>query len=115
MKILASAAVLALIAVPAFAQQTASTSTAAPAPAAGTGAAATTATATALTIDSPIETIVANPAGKAVLDEVIPGMTSHPAFDQFKSMTVKQLQPLAQGLITDEMVTKITEGLAKIK
>lgn len=110
MKLFASAAALALIAAPALAQQAASTGTAAPAPAAG--AAATTA---ALTIDSPIEAIVAVPAGKAVLDEAIPGMTGHPAFDQFKAMSLKQLQPLANGLITDEMVAKVTEGLAKIK
>jgi len=65
-------------------------------------------------LDTPIETIVADATGKAAIDANMPGMTAHPAFDQFKSMSLKQLQPLAQGQITDEQLTKVAVALAAI-
>ena len=65
-----------------------------------------------LTIDSPIEALVADPKAKAVVDANFPGMTAHPAYEQFKGMTLKQLQPLSQGVITDEAVKKAEAELA---
>ena len=78
----------------------------APAPAAATAM---------LTIDSPIEALVADPKAKAVVDANFPGMTAHPAYEQFKGMSVKQLQPLSQGVITDEAVKKAEAELAAAK
>jgi hypothetical protein len=69
----------------------------------------------ALTLDTPVETIAANPAAKAVLDKHFPEMLSHPMYDQFKQMSLKQLQPLAQGQITNEMLTAAEKDLAAIK
>ena len=104
MKLAFSAMILAMAAAPAFAQT-------APAPA---PAADTTATAK-FSLDTPIETIAADPAGKAVLDAAFPGMTSHPAYEQFKSMSLTAVQPLAQGQITDEQMAKAKAELAAIK
>jgi hypothetical protein len=56
-------------------------------------------------LDIPIEKIAAEPAGKAVLDANLPQLTGHASYDSFKSMTLRQLQPLSQGQITDEALT----------
>lgn len=82
----------------------ASAQTAAPAPAATAK----------LTIDSSIEAIAANPKGKAILDAQFPGMLAHESYPMFKSMSLKQVQPYAQGKITDADVQKVAAELAKI-
>lgn len=108
MKFAAIAAALALTtAAPAFAQ-TAAASAAPAAPAAP-------AAATKFNLDTPIETIVADPKGKAVIDTDIPPLTSHPAYDQFKSMSLRALQPLSQGAITDDLLKKVETDLAAIQ
>jgi hypothetical protein len=68
-----------------------------------------------ISIDSPIETLVADPAGKAAIDSAFPGMTSHPAYDQFKGMSLKQVQPMSQGAITDEAIAKVSAALSAIQ
>ena len=106
MKLPLFTALLALTATPALAQ------TAAPA----APAADATATAAAkFSLDTPIETIVADAAAKAVLDADLPGVSTHPAFDQFKAMSLTQVQPLSQGAITDEALAKVKADLAVIK
>lgn len=67
-----------------------------------------------LTIDSSIETIAANPKGKAILDATFPGMIAHESYAMFKGMSLKQVQPYANGRITDEQVAKVAAELAKI-
>lgn len=106
MKITAFAAVLAMFAAaPALAQ----------APAASPAAAPASAAAGALSVETtPIETLVANPAAKAVLDKDLPGLTTHEAYDQFKSMSLKQVQPMSQGAITDAMITAVQADLDKL-
>lgn len=106
MKSIACAALIAMIATPAFAQT---------APAAAPAAGAATATTAKFTLDTPIETIAADPAGKAALEVAFPGMTAHPAYDQFKALSLKALQPLSQGAITDEQLKKAETELAAIK
>ncbi len=85
-----------------------------PAPAA-TPAPATSAAAVTLSLDTPIEQIVAVPAGKAVLDKDLPGLTSHAMYDQFKTMSLKDLQPMSQGAISDEALKKVGDDLATVK
>ena len=68
-----------------------------------------------LTIDSPIEVLVADAKAKAVVDANFPGMTAHPAYEQFKGMTLKQLQPMSQGAITDEAIAKATAALTPVQ
>lgn len=97
----ALAALATLAAAPALAQ------TPAPAPAAASGA---------MSVDkTPIETIAANAAGKAVLDKDLPGLTTHEAYDQFKSMTLAQVAPMSQGAITDERLKAVQADLDKLK
>jgi hypothetical protein len=104
----AAAALSVLAAAPAFAQAPAAT----PAPAA---APAAPAAAGALSVENtPIETIVANPAAKAVLDKDLPGLTSHEAYDQFKGMTLAQVAPMSQGAITPEALKTVQADLDKI-
>jgi hypothetical protein len=67
------------------------------------------------TVDTPLETIVADPAAKAVLDKDLPGLTTHAMFEQFKSMSLKQLQPMSGGKITDESLVKVGTELATVK
>jgi hypothetical protein len=66
-------------------------------------------------VDTPIETIAADPAGKAALDAAMPGITTHAMYEQFKSMSLKQLQPMSGGKITDEALAKTNEALAAVK
>ncbi len=75
---------------------------------------ATAPTAAKLTIDSSIETIAANPKGKAILDATFPGMLAHESYAMFKGMSLKQVQPYANGRITDEQVAKVAAELAKL-
>jgi hypothetical protein len=95
------------IATPVFAQTM-------PAPAPSPAPAAPAA-ATKLNLDTPIETIVANPAGKAVLDKDLPGLTTHAMYDSFKSMSLKALQPMSNGALTDAQLTQVQTDLAAIK
>ncbi len=67
------------------------------------------------TIDMPIEKLVADERSKAVLEKHLPGISTHPSYGQFKSMTLVQVQPWSMGLITDESIAAIKADLAEIK
>ena len=67
------------------------------------------------TIETPIETIAANPAGKAILDKDLPGLTTHEAYDSFKSMSLKDVQPMSNGAISDAALAKVGTDLASVK
>jgi len=113
MKFVAFSIALAASATPAFAQTTttATAPSAAPAPAATASAASTA----KFTLDTPIEAIAADAAGKAVLDADFPGMLTHPMYDQFKGMSLSAVQPMSQGAITDEQLAKAKVDLAAVK
>lgn len=86
----------------------ASAQTAAPAPAAP-------AAATKFNLDTPIETIAADPAGKAVIERDLPGTLTHPMYDQFKGMSLNQVAPMAADKITPAVLAKVGADLAAIK
>ncbi|GAB5348781.1 hypothetical protein [Alteriqipengyuania sp. 357] len=67
------------------------------------------------TIETPIETLMADEQARAVILAELPDLDQHPAYGQFKAMSLKAVQPYSQGMITDEMLTKIAAGLAEIK
>ena len=90
---------------------TAQTATPAPAPAAP----AATAPASRLSLDTPVETIMADAKGKAVLDAAIPQLAGHPAYEQFKGMSLNQLQGMAPDQLSAEVMTKVATGLAAVK
>lgn len=79
--------------------QTASADTAPAVPATGAPT-----TSTALNGDTPIETIAASPEGKAALTKEFPDLLTHPAYEQFKGMSLRALEPLSGGAITDEKI-----------
>jgi hypothetical protein len=96
-----AALLLAVVAMPAVAQVPV------PAP--------TATSAAKFTLDTPVETIAADPAGKAVLNADIPGLLTHPMYDSFKGMGLLTLQGMAEGKLTDKMLAKTKADLAAIK
>lgn len=76
--------------------------------------AAAPAAAASLSLDTPIAEIAAAPAGKAVLDQQLPGLLTHPAYETFKAFSLKALQPYSNGLITDERLAAVDAGLKAI-
>jgi hypothetical protein len=68
-----------------------------------------------LTIDSPIEALMADPKAKAAVEASMPGVDAHPAYGQFKAMSLKQVQPFSNGAITEDMLAKIEAALSAIE
>ncbi len=65
-----------------------------------------------LTVEAtPIADLAAKPETKAILDKDLPGLTAHPAFEQFKGMTLKALQPMSGGNLTDEQLAAVQADL----
>lgn len=104
MKLVVSAALLSLALVPVAHAQTAKPAAAAAAPAAPK-----------FSLDTPIEALVADPKAKAVIEADLPGLSTHPAFDQFKAMSLRQLQPMSNGALSDEVLKKVSDDLTAIK
>ncbi len=77
--------------------------------------AAPTAAPAVLNGDTPIETILADPAGKAVIDKDMPSLQTNPAFEQIKAMSLRQIQPYSGGAITDELIAKVEADLIAAK
>jgi hypothetical protein len=107
--IAALAALAVVAAAPAFAQAPA------PKPAAAAPAAAAPASGALSVETTPIADLAANAEAKAVVDKNIPGLTTHEAYDQFKAMTLRQLQPMSQGALTEEMLVAVQADLDKLK
>ncbi|MDC8753742.1 hypothetical protein OIK40_03695 [Erythrobacter sp. sf7] len=99
--LLAAALGLACLAAPAFAEDTAAVPATTPA--------------AAFTVDTPIAALMADERAKAVLDKHLPGIDQHPAYEQFKAMSLKALAPFSQGMISDDMLAAIEADLATIK
>lgn len=109
MKFVLTAAALACAPVAAFAQST-------PAPAPTPAPAAAPAPAAKFSADTPIEALIANADAKAVLTAIGLGdIDKHPAYEQFKAMSFRGVQPFSDGKITDELLAKLDTDLAKIK
>ena len=43
-----------------------------------------------------------------MLDKDLPGLTSHEAYDSFKSMSLKDVQPMSNGAISDAALSKVS-------
>ncbi|WP_086607071.1 hypothetical protein [Erythrobacter donghaensis] len=71
--------------------------------------------ATTFSVDTPVEVLVADARAKAVLDKYLPGIDQHPAYDQFSALSLRTLAPFSQGMITEELLTKIDADLTAIK
>ena len=103
------------VAAPALAQ-TAPASAPAPAPAPTAAPSAAPVATSRLNLDTPIETIVADPQGKAVLAADFGGdVTANPNYEQFKAMSLNQVQPYAPDKMPAALMKKIEADLAAIK
>ena len=111
MKSLSIAVLLLLPAVAAAQTAPAPAPSPSPAPAAPAAAAATA----KFTLDTPIQDIVADAQGKAVLDKDLPGLTGLQQYDMFKALSLKQVQAYSEGKLTDELLAKTAADLAPIK
>lgn len=67
-----------------------------------------------LSIDSPIEEIMMNWEARQLVNHELPTLATHPAYDQFKGMRLKELQPISEGAITDQAIANIEAGLKKL-
>jgi len=65
----------------------------------------------ALSIDSPIEAIMMSWEGRQLVNRELPTLATHPAYDQFKGMRLKDLQGVSDGAITDQALANIEAGL----
>jgi hypothetical protein len=99
-----------MAAAPAFAQGTPAPAPAAPAPAPTAPAADAK-----YNLDTPLQDIVADEKGKAVIEKHFPGMIALPEYEMFKAISLTQLQPYSNGKITDEMLAATAKDLAEIK
>jgi len=66
-------------------------------------------------LDTPIESLVADEKAKAVLEVDLPGLTTHPSYEMFKGMSLRTVQPLSNGQLTDAMMAKTEADLAAIQ
>lgn len=66
-------------------------------------------------LDTPIEALVADAKAKAVLDANLPGLTAHPSYDMFKMLSLRAVQPMSGGKLTDEALKKVEIDLAAIQ
>ena len=71
----------------------------------------------AFSTNVPLETLVEDERAKAVLMEHMGGqdVTQHPAYDQFKAMSLRAIAPFSQGMIDEQMLDKMDADLAKLE
>jgi len=62
---------------------------------------------------TPISEIVKNPEAKAALEKALPQISQY--YDQVGAMTLKQVEPMSQGAITDDMLKSLQADFDKIK
>ncbi len=68
----------------------------------------------ALSVDSTLGDILADEAGKAVLEKHMPGIASHPQLAMAKGMTLKMIASMSQGQISADVINAINEDLGKL-
>ncbi len=63
------------------------------------------------TIASPIKDLLNNPQTAEVMEKHLPGVGAHPMRPQFEDMTLAQVMPLSQGMITQATIDAIDADL----
>lgn len=66
-------------------------------------------------INLPIGTLLDNEKSKAVLQEIMPQLLSHPMLDMARGMSLPQVAQFAQGQLTDELLAQVDIALQAIK
>lgn len=70
---------------------------------------------TALSASTPIETLMASPIAKPLVLRNFPDLEKHPAYEQFKTISLRDLAPLSGGAITDEKIAAFEAELKTAK
>ena len=68
-----------------------------------------------LTIETKIQIILADPEGRRVLSENLPGLVAHPSLNQMSNMSLRQLAHGLRGAIPANVLAKTQHDLAQIK
>ena len=63
---------------------------------------------------TPIADLAASPESKAALEKNFPGITAHEAYEQFKGMSLKEVQPMSGGQVIDEQIKALQADLDKL-
>ena len=66
-------------------------------------------------LDTPLVTLMADARARTVIDAALPGVAAHPAFEQFKGMSLNQLAPMAPDQLPAAKLAQIKGGLDAIK
>jgi hypothetical protein len=66
------------------------------------------------TLETPIEVIVANPRGEAVINKYIPKLLTNPNYGTFKGMSLKTVAMFSRGQLTDEKLALVKADLAAL-
>ncbi|WP_255587172.1 hypothetical protein [Hephaestia mangrovi] len=64
------------------------------------------------TLDTPIKDLIADPGAKAVLDKDLPGLSSDENLSKFEDKSLRELQPMTGGQLTDDLMKKVATDLA---
>ncbi|MES2056523.1 MAG: hypothetical protein V4564_11350 [Pseudomonadota bacterium] len=65
----------------------------------------------AFSIKTPLEKLAANPGANAVLDRELPGFTTLPQYEQFKTMSIDALEAMFPNVIPHERIVAIDAAL----
>lgn len=65
--------------------------------------------------DTPIDVLLASPKARALMLKYLPEIEKHPAFEQIKGMSLRQVAPFSGGAITDEMIASLEADLKAAK
>jgi hypothetical protein len=63
----------------------------------------------------PIETLMASPTSKAAVLKQFPDLEKHPAYETFKSISLRDLAPLSGGAVTEEKIVAVEAELKTAK
>ena len=65
----------------------------------------------AVTINSSLKELLEDPKAKAILEKHFPGFSNNPQLQMAMGMTLKQIQPFSQGVVTDDKLKLIEQEL----
>jgi hypothetical protein len=66
------------------------------------------------TAETPIGALIDDAQSRAILDKHIPGLSDNPQIAMARPLTLKAIQGSAPGTLTDEVLAKVDEELAKL-
>ncbi|MEY4160413.1 MAG: hypothetical protein RLZZ136_1034 [Pseudomonadota bacterium] len=66
------------------------------------------------TTDTTINTLLNDPAARAIIDKDLPGLSDYPKIDWIRDWTLRQVQKLTPDKFTDERLAVVDADLATI-